>query len=128
MKRLSWILTLPLMAVVVVFVIANRELTTLDLWPLALTIQVPLFILVLGSAAVGLLAGAVVAWFSGGPTRRRARAARRRTAELEREVARLREGIENERPAAEPRAANRAMPGLPPPNHVATSAGPRTIL
>lgn len=128
MKRLSWILTLPLMAVAVIFAIANRELVTIDLWPLALTIQAPLFVLVLGSAVVGLLAGAVVAWFSGGPTRRRARAARRRTAELERELARLREGIENERPAVEPRPPVRAMPGLPPVNHAATGGGPRTTL
>jgi len=128
MKRLSWILTLPFMAVAVVFAVANREMVTLDLWPLALTVQTPLFVLVLGSAVVGLLAGAMVAWFSGGPTRRRARAARRRAAELEREVAQLRESIEKERPAAAPRPPGGAMPGLAPPNPAATGGGPRTIL
>ena len=128
MKRLSWILTLPLMAVAVIFAIANREMVTLDLWPLALTIQAPLFVLVLGSAVVGLLAGAMVAWFSGGPTRRRARMARRRAAELEREVAQLREDIENKRLAAVPRPPVREMPGLAPPNPAATGDSPRTTL
>ncbi len=132
MKRLSWILTLPLMVVAVIFAISNREVVTLDLWPLAMTIQAPLFVLVLGSAVVGLLAGAVVAWFSGGPTRRRARAARRHAAELEREIARLRESIESERPAATPRPPDNTLPGLPsvppPSSHAATGGGPRTTL
>jgi uncharacterized integral membrane protein len=131
MKRLSWILTLPLMVVAVVFAVANRELVTLDLWPLAMTIQAPLFILVLGSTVVGLLAGAAVAWFSSGPTRRRAREARRRAAELEREVAHLREKLENTRPAVPPRpqgdTADR-LPPVSPPSPVATGSGPRTIL
>jgi putative membrane protein len=107
------------MAVAVVFAIANRQLVLLDLWPLALTIQAPLFLLVLGSTVVGLLAGAVVAWFSGGATRRRAREARRRIDELEREVARLREAVESPRPAAPP--APSAAPGLPaaPPRQTA---------
>ena len=125
MKRLSWILTLPLMVVAVTFAIANREVVTLDLWPLAMTVQAPLFVLVLGSAVVGLLAGAVVAWFSSGATRRRARAARRHADELEREVVRLRESIESERPAAVQRPSG--MPTVQPLNHTATGSGPRTI-
>ncbi|MHA1601301.1 MAG: lipopolysaccharide assembly protein LapA domain-containing protein [Alphaproteobacteria bacterium] len=132
MKRLSWILTLPLMVVAVVFAIANREVVMLDLWPLAMTIQAPLFVLVLGSAVVGLLAGAMVAWFSGGPTRRRAREARRRAAELEREIARLRNNsAEIERSSAVSRATGGTTPGLPAvpaPNHVATGGGPRMTL
>lgn len=131
MKRLSWILTLPLMVVAVVFAIANRDVVVLDLWPLALTIQAPLFVLVLGSAVAGLLAGAVVAWFSGGSTRRRAREARRRAAELEREIARLRSAAENERPAAAsqvPSSTTPRLPAAPAPNHAAASGGPRMTL
>ena len=132
MKRLSWVLTLPLMAVAVVFAIANREVVVLDLWPLAMTIQAPLFVLVLGSAVAGLLAGAIVAWFSGGSTRRRAREARRHAAELEREVARLRDAVEaeSERLAAVSRSSGGTPPGLPaaPPADRAATGGQRMTL
>jgi len=131
MKRLSWILTLPLMVVAVVFAIANREVVVLDLWPLAMTIQAPLFVVVLGAAVVGLFAGAVVAWFSGGSTRRRAREARRRAAELEREVAYLRGAAEKERLADAPRSSAVTIagsPAAPPPTQSAAGGGPRTTL
>jgi len=123
-KRLSWILTVPLMVLAVVFAIANREVVTLDLWPLAIVVQLPLFLLVLGSALVGLLAGGIIVWFSGGQTRRRLREARREGIELAREAERLREATEaereRERTAPEARAAALGPPyaeatgGLPP--------------
>ncbi len=130
MKRLSWILTLPLMVVAVVFAIANREAVMLDLWPLAMTIQAPLFILVLGSVVVGLLIGAVIAWFSAGATRRRAREARHHADELEREVARLREAAERQRLTDPPRTGAGSTAGVPavPPSHPAPGGGPRTML
>jgi len=111
-KRLSWILTLPLMVVAVVFAIANREAVTLDLWPLEISIQAPLFLMVLGSIVVGLFAGGAAVWFSGGQTRRRARAARRQVAELERELSRLRHAYESVPPSAAPGAAAPAS-GVP---------------
>jgi uncharacterized integral membrane protein len=124
MKRLSWIITLPLMVVAVVFAIFNRKVVDLDLWPLAIKVQAPLFVLVLGSAVVGLLAGAMAAWISGGPTRRRAREARRHAADLEREIARLRE-VAAPRPAA---GTASVLPAVPPPTHTETGSGPRTSL
>lgn len=85
MKRFSWILTLPLIAVAVIFSIANRESVTLDLWPFELTLQLPLFVILLACIAFGLVVGGMATWLSAGPTRRRARQARRRVTELERE-------------------------------------------
>ncbi len=114
MKRLSWILTLPLMVVAVVFAIANREAVTLDLWPLEISIQAPLFVMVLGSIVVGLFAGGAAVWFSGGQARRRARAARRQVAELERELSRLRHAYESVPPTSAPGvAAPAADSGVP---------------
>ena len=97
MRYVSWILTVPLMIVAVVFAITNRGGTTLNLWPLGITVEAPLFILVLGSALVGLLAGGAIAWLSAGAVRRRAREARHRAEALEREVARLRREHESNR-------------------------------
>jgi uncharacterized integral membrane protein len=111
-KRLSWIWTLPLMVVAVIFAIANRESVMLDLWPLEISIQAPLFILVLGSVAVGLFAGGVAVWFSGGHTRRQARAARRQVAELERELANLRHAYDKVPPAPVPGTAVAHAPSV----------------
>ncbi len=88
MKRLTWILSLPLIIVAVVFSVANREAITLDLWPFALSLSVPLSMALLASLVLGLLIGGLAVWLSAGRTRRRARQARRRVEELEREVAR----------------------------------------
>lgn len=84
--------------VAVVFAITNRAPVTLDLWPLGISVGVPLFAVILGSAFVGLLVGAAAAWLSGGAARRRARKAQRRAAELERELARMRRERQNARP------------------------------
>lgn len=91
------------MVLAVVFAINNRQVVTLDLWPLAVFVQLPLFLLVLGSALAGLLAGAIIAWFTGGQTRRRLREARREGIELAREAERLREITEAERERAQER-------------------------
>ncbi len=118
MKRFSWILTLPLLAVAVVFAIANREWVTLDLWPFDLSLRLPLFVVLLASLFVGLSIGGLAAWLSAGRTRRRGRRQRRRIEELERDVARL--GRERDRaarttPPATPSAAGDGRAGLPAP-------------
>jgi uncharacterized integral membrane protein len=87
-KHFSWILTLPLTVVVIVFAVANRDFVPLDLWPFEIALQVPVFALVLGSLFLGFLIGALAMWLSGGKQRRQARAARGRLAKLERAVQR----------------------------------------
>ncbi len=89
MKRLTWILTFPLIFAIVAFAIANLDLVTLDLWPFEFFLSVPLSVALLASLVFGLLIGGLAVWLSAGRTRRRARQARRRIDELEREVARL---------------------------------------
>jgi uncharacterized integral membrane protein len=107
------------MVVAVIFAIANREAVTLDLWPLEISIQAPLFILTLGSVAIGLFAGGVTVWFSGGHTRRQARAARRKVAELERELANLRHAYDKVPPAPAPGSAVARAPSVPAPTAAA---------
>ena len=89
MKRLSWIITLPITLAAVAFAVANRRAVTLDLWPLELTVTLPLFMAILGSLFLGLLIGGLILWLSTGRVRLARRRAERRTAELEREIARL---------------------------------------
>jgi uncharacterized integral membrane protein len=113
-KRLTWILTLPLIVAAVVFSIANREAIILDLWPFDLSSPpMPLSLALLASLMLGIIIGGLATWLSAGRMRRRARQARRRIEELEREVARL------ARERAEPSGAA----GLPTP---AQGPGPRS--
>lgn len=94
MRRISWILTLPLTVVVIFFSVANRGLVELDLWPLAEGFSVPVFVLLLGGLFVGFLAGGLVMWLSGAKGRRRARNWRYKSGDLEREVARLKREVD----------------------------------
>lgn len=98
MKRLSWILTVPLIVVAVVFLIANREPVTLDFW--AFELQLSLHWILLACVAFGVVVGSMATWLSAAPARRRARQARRRVAELE-------------RAASAAATADSGQPGLP---------------
>lgn len=110
MKYLSWIITVPLLALAVVFVIFNREPVALELWPFGIRVEAPLFLIVLGSIFLGLVIGGIAAWISGGSLRRRARHAQSRANDLEREVARLRREREAE---AEARVEHAPTSGPP---------------
>jgi len=82
-NRLHWLITLPLAVVLVVFAVNNRHTVEVDLWPLGLVIVWPLFVYVFLGTGVGLLIGALLAWFSGGTARKLARERRARLRELE---------------------------------------------
>ena len=90
MRRLSWIVTLPLLIVAVVFAVTNRHAVPVRLWPLQVELELPLYLLVLVALAVGLLAGALIGWIGAGGARRRAREARARADALARELEQVR--------------------------------------
>ncbi len=86
MKLFYRLVFIPVAAAFVVFAIANRHPVTLNLWPLPWEIDLPVYIAVLGTLAVGMAAGAAAQWITDGKWRRRARAGRRSTAALERRL------------------------------------------
>ena len=94
MKHLSWIVTFPLMLVLVVFSLANREPVPVDFWPFDWGYFVPLSWLMLGALFVGFLTGALIMWLSGAKARHRARDLRFDKAHLEREVIRLKREVD----------------------------------
>ncbi len=89
MKRLNWLITLPIVVILAVFAVNNRARVDFDLWPAGLTVGVPLYLTVLGAIFVGFLAGGTVVWISSAPLRRTVRRQRRQVSELEREVKKL---------------------------------------
>ena len=112
MRHFSWLITLPLGLALVVFLVNNRGAIALDLWPFDTVLAIPAYIVLGATLVAGFLVGAVVAWSSGGRSRRRSRQRRARIAELERalETARAESGSdEAARPATPPPAPT--LPG-----------------
>lgn len=71
--RASWLVTLPLAALLVLFAVSNTAVVSLGLWPFDQTVELPLSVAVLGVSAVAFLFGAIVVWMAGLPLRMRAR-------------------------------------------------------
>ena len=114
MRRLSWIVTLPLMLALVVFSLANRGEVSLDLWPFNESITLPLAWLLLAALFIGLLIGGGVAWLSGARHRQRARELRFDKTHLERETIRLKREVERLKAATSQGASPGAQQALPP--------------
>ena len=64
MRFISWLITLPLLAVIIVFVVGNRDMVSLSLWPLDEVATMPLALLALGLLFLGILVGGFVVWIS----------------------------------------------------------------
>ena len=112
MKRLSWIVTLPVTLVVVVFAVSNRDEVAINLWPTGLDLTIPFFAVVLGVFLAGFLVGAAIMWLSGAKGRNRARRLRYRAEELDRELNRLQRQAEAAKAGAARTAAMPASPRL----------------
>ena len=68
-----WIITVPLVIVLVTFTVMNTREVTLDLWPLPWEVPAPAYALIFGGLLVGFLFGLLVMWRHGAPGRRRHR-------------------------------------------------------
>lgn len=77
----------------VLFAVSNRGSVQVDFWPLPVVREIPLFLMVLAAALIGFIGGAIVAWFSGGRTRQRARRARRQVTGMEKDLHNLQDKI-----------------------------------
>ena len=78
MRRFGWIVSIPVIIIVALFAVNNRQSVDLELWPLPWALPpVPLFVLTLGAILFGFLFGCLVMWLTGGKHRRRLRDARR---------------------------------------------------
>jgi uncharacterized integral membrane protein len=96
-KLIAAVILIPLAILMVMFAVANRASVPVSLDPFsstapALTLHVPLFVLLLIALIVGVLAGGVAAWLRQSKWRRTARRLERelRTARAEAEEARRR--------------------------------------
>jgi uncharacterized integral membrane protein len=93
-RLLSWLTMLMVGLVVIFFSISNHSMVTLDFWPLPVFQDTPIYIPVLTSGVLGFSFGAIIAWFSAGASRRKARKANRRASGLEKNLTILQKKID----------------------------------
>jgi lipopolysaccharide assembly protein A len=86
MKLIHWLVTLPLAIIIVLFAVSNRDGIIVTFWPLPVTLEAPLYLVVLLALFAGFLVGELVAWINGRRHRREARRRARRIEALEREL------------------------------------------
>jgi uncharacterized integral membrane protein len=86
MKIVWWIVLALAALLLILFAVSNRETVSVGLWPLPTLIELPLYLVVLGTLILGFFVGELVAWISAWRWRREARRSRERVAVLEREL------------------------------------------
>lgn len=94
---MRFVLGVPLLVILVLFALSNRQPVAVGFWPTDFHLVLPLSGAVLGVAAIAFLAGALIVWVSELRVRRRARRAESRAEVLEDENRTLRAQL---RPAA----------------------------
>jgi uncharacterized integral membrane protein len=87
MRLAAWLLALPVILVVTVFAVANRQEIRFDLWPLPFSADLPAYLAVLAPLGLGLVTGALLAWLPGLGRRLKSRQDRARIESLERQLA-----------------------------------------
>jgi uncharacterized integral membrane protein len=93
-KIVKALILIPLALVLVAFAVANREIVTVSFDPFdraepALSVAVPLYVLILALVIVGVAVGGVAAWLRQGKWRWRARLAESQARELRSENDRI---------------------------------------
>lgn len=108
MKHFSWILTLPLTVVVVVFSVNNIADMAINLWPFGIVISWPTYLVMLLSVVIGFLLGGTIMWVSAGQTRQEMRRQRGEARRLAHELESLRKATESTKSNTPP-----DIPGAP---------------
>jgi uncharacterized integral membrane protein len=112
LRFLRWVLFLIVAFIVVTFMVQNRELVEVSLWPLPFVKPAPLWSIIVGFLLLGFLVGATSAWLSAGSARKRARELARANDEKARQISQLHQQL-----AAQKQAA--ALPKPPSITHAA---------
>lgn len=104
LRRLAWLVSLPVILVIISFAASNRAPVTLKLWPLPFSFDVPLYLTILPAFALGFVVGGSALWFSVLGRLWRGRRAQRKAEKLNAE-------LEKERTQAAARGQAAELPG-----------------
>lgn len=104
-KLILALVVVPLGVILVALAVVNRKSVELVLDPFGgeaphFSLQAPLFLLLLGTFAVGLIAGGIATWLSQGKWRRLAREETRQARDWRRQADRLEKELEGLGPTA----------------------------
>ena len=120
-KIATWIVLIPLAALIIAFAVANRQAVTVSFDPgssmsPAYAATLPLFVIIFAVLILGVIIGGIAAWTG---QRKWRRAARRLDGEMralyaEMDALRRRFGA-HEKPAAAPAQAVKPLTAIPPP-------------
>jgi uncharacterized integral membrane protein len=81
------LLAAPLLFILILFALSNKQIVELGLWPTDIAIGLPVSIAVLGIAGLFFLFGALVAWSGAIAERKRARRAEATVRQLQAQLA-----------------------------------------
>ena len=109
-KIIGWIIGVPLALVILVFSVANRGNVAVDMWPLPIVTEIPIYLIAFAGLALGLIVGIFTMGIAAFFWRSRARRYARRMEASRKEAGSLREELEE---------ARKAQPvlALPQPDH-----------
>jgi uncharacterized integral membrane protein len=111
LRFLRWVLFLLVAFIVVTFMVQNREVVEVSLWP-PFVKPAPLWSVIVGFLLLGFLIGAISTWLSGGGTRKRARDLARANAEKAQQISQLQQQLAGQKQAT-------ALPRPPSITHAA---------
>ena len=120
---MRFLIGVPVLVLLVLFALSNKQVVRMGLWPTDITVDAPLSIAVLVASAVFFIAGALMTWGTGLAMRARARRAEATVQQLRAQVRTL-----QARPVPEPRVATRTpaeAPAALPQRSMATLSAPR---
>lgn len=89
-KLISFCVTFPITVIVVLFAVSNRNLVSMELWPLPGAVDAPLYLVFLVAVAAGFVLGGAIAWSGELGHKMRANRAEKKAEDLERELAVMR--------------------------------------
>jgi uncharacterized integral membrane protein len=99
LRILHWVLFLLIALIIVVFVVQNRHVVEVSLWPFPFMQQAPLFAVIVLCVLFGFLFGVLSAWLSGAGTRKKARDLARANQEKAHQISQLQKELAALRPA-----------------------------
>ena len=101
MRPLKWLLTLPLILMLLVFALSNRDTATLSFWPFDLAVSLPLSFMLVACLLLGLLLGGFTVWLGDLKYKMEAHRLRHEVTNLNRQILSLQQ-ITTPKPAANP--------------------------
>jgi uncharacterized integral membrane protein len=98
-NALAWLVLAPLAAIIVLLAVANRQPVMISLDPFlseprTLTVEIPLFILILASVIFGVVIGGIAAWLRQSKWRRHARVTQAELRSLRGEIEAMRHRLD----------------------------------